>query len=90
MRQNSTDLTNLTNVTNLTDQVFFCDVPQEMTDWNNYWICLAYFTEKNVGTAIFGWSVVIGAIIANWVVILYSLTHKITVFDQCIIGHCLV
>jgi hypothetical protein len=90
---NSTDLANLTNstnATNSTDETFFCHVPQEMATWSDFWTCMAYFTEKDLGNAIFGWIVVILTFVCNWFVIGYCVTHKITVFDQCIIGHCLV
>ncbi len=77
---------------NTTHEELTCDKPQDFNTINDFFVCFVHFANENIPKTIFGFSLVFGIIVANtYVIVMVWIRSKVlNVFDQIMIGHCLV
>jgi hypothetical protein len=70
-----------------------CNQPQDFSNINDFIRCVRFFLNKRSIMALFGIMLILGIILANLFVIIILCREKqkkINIFNQIIIGHCIV
>ena len=72
---------------------FDCNQPQDYYNIKDFSSCFKFFLKQKPGMAIFGFTLIFSIIISNSFVIMMlcrNKVKKVNVFNQIIIGHCIV
>jgi hypothetical protein len=80
---------NISNHSNLSD-LEFCLIEQNFQSSSEFFHCFKLLFVHRLGVAVFGTLLVTGIVLANLGLIIHKLRNKISIYDQIIIGNCIV